>query len=1193
MNLRIQLLAAAALFSITARTYADNIYCVSAVSADKTNVCVNEAVNISIDSTICSNGQTVWAGNNYSTTFATTGIHVISNWCSACGEASSLGLVAISVGQLNGISPSSATMCPGSHMVFTAIPSNAIPCGPVWSLSASNAGTLSSLGNTATFTLSRTFGGSTVTLTAACGAVTSTATITVATSGLLSITNQPVSRVSCPSSNVTFSVAATGSSPLFYQWRWNGMSLTNLGHFSGVTNSTLTISNIFAPTSVSNSIPANNGMGAVFPSLVWGDLYTYRATGCATVTPLLTADPQGDTYTNGNCTGLLAGPTPDWAGCNCPGLAAYALVGKLDGNCVQFGTNGQFQELGSGPLRLLLNDNYRPDNSGSWEATLTHTIEGVYDCIVSNSCGAQISAGATLDVSTPCDGIPDSWRMEYFDTTNATGNMCASCYYTNSALDNLQDYDCGLDPLVPIVLTTPTVAYSGMTGYVASVTGAGTNVNYSWSITNGTITAGINTTTATWTAGNAGTATLSVTLSNSPSCIATISTNIFVGNAYYVDYTTGNDTNNSGTNAAAPWKHCPGDPSALRNSLPGRTTLNPGDTVLFKGGVSYVLTATNGSIYTAGIAVQSGSTSGPITYDGQSWTGAKANLTDDYSSNSIIAFATLGGGMANVIIKGFDIGPIGGSNSLPTNYSDTNLTTITQAQDSTNTSPLSVVGSPGSSPCFVLSGNGCNSYFLLKNSGSSTVLVTSVTCLGSGLSYTGPQTITNLPSSSSYVAYFCFTNVPASYGQYTGAVVLVCNNGQILTNTLIGINELPAKPGWGVWSEAGPATNVSVLNCDFHDLGYWQDSKPMGPDSLTLLNEPSPAGVAGDGFVNCVISNCTFTKVHTGIELGYVHNSISNLTVAACNIHDYVVWGIDLASSPSSPCADYIFIHDNQIHDIGWYYGAGWTGYTDAGGSDQHQDPIFDRLGNGGYVAGCNGTNIDIFNNTFYDSEHTDSVATGYVSLEGGVSANIYNNLFNLPNFAEYPVRIIDDIPAGNALVRFLNNTVVFSQQTAIETDSGGDGFTNSHYYIVMNNLFYDYSISGGGGNDHIYAWTSDAIPSSWTNNYNLYYEPYNPGSLLKYGLTDYNWGTMQSSFGYDTHSTTNNPTSAFASLVGGNGTLAWQNSYSMTNGPAIGAGIDLSFLGLPGLGYDITGKQRTNFNNGSNDGWDIGAYQH
>jgi hypothetical protein len=564
-----------------------------------------------------------------------------------------------------------------------------------------------------------------------------------------------------------------------------------------------------------------------------------------------------------------------------------------------------------------------------------------------------------------------------------------------------------------------------------------------------------------------------VTNSNSGAGIAT-------NTGFYVDYVAGSDSN-PGTNAVAPWKHCPGDPKATGNAV---TNMPAGSTVFFKGGQSYPLLASNPSPYTAGIAVQNGTSGNPITYDGQTWTGTKANLTDNYSSYSVIAFAALSGGMSHVVIKGFDIGPIGGTNPLPAD---------------------------------------------------------------------------------------------------TGS-------------------ELTAKPGWGVWSEAGPASDVQILNCDFHELGYWQNSKPIGPDSFTIANEPSPAGVEADGWVNCVISNCTFTKVHTGIEASYIYHAISNLTVAACDIHDYIVWGIDLASSPSSACMDYVYIHDNKIHDIGWPYGAGWTGYSPSD-SGQHQDPIFDRIGAGGNVAGCNGTNIDIYNNTFYDSEHTDAVATAYVSLEGGVSANIYNNLFNLPNFNLFIYRNIDDIQASNSLVRIINNT--FIQNTtnannlvAVEWNTQGlsNMWSSLHKVQILNNVFYDFATNGASSllSSYFYAWNDTntaTCESAWTIDHNLYRSYDTAGFATWYlGPSGGQGGlTWMRANGWDTNSLAADP--KFASIAYSGTTNAWQNNYGLQAGSlAIGAGTPLSSLpNLPGILFDITGKPRTNYNGGI----DLGAYQH
>ncbi|HVM63078.1 MAG TPA: hypothetical protein VMV72_19625 [Verrucomicrobiae bacterium] len=133
-----------------------------------------------------------------------------------------------------------------------------------------------------------------------------------------------------------------------------------------------------------------------------------------------------------------------------------------------------------------------------------------------------------LTYSTYNDGIPDWWRMKYFGTTATNNQTCASCdYVAGSALDNLQDYECGFDPRVAVHITTPTSVYSGTTN-TASIPSAGPGVSYSWTVSNGAITSGSSSTAMLWSAGNAGSATLAVTMTGSAGCNATISTNIAV-----------------------------------------------------------------------------------------------------------------------------------------------------------------------------------------------------------------------------------------------------------------------------------------------------------------------------------------------------------------------------------------------------------------------------------------------------------------------------------------------------------------------------------------------------------------------------------------------------------------------------------------------------------------------------------------
>jgi parallel beta-helix repeat protein len=80
---------------------------------------------------------------------------------------------------------------------------------------------------------------------------------------------------------------------------------------------------------------------------------------------------------------------------------------------------------------------------------------------------------------------------------------------------------------------------------------------------------------------------------------------------YYVDFASGNNLN-PGTQAL-PWKHAPGDANATGN--PAKTVLKAGDTVLFKGGVSYY-----GNVQVNG----GGTPSAPVTLRGDGWGSGKA-----------------------------------------------------------------------------------------------------------------------------------------------------------------------------------------------------------------------------------------------------------------------------------------------------------------------------------------------------------------------------------------------------------------------------------------------------------------------------------------------------------------------------------------------------------------------------------------
>lgn len=81
---------------------------------------------------------------------------------------------------------------------------------------------------------------------------------------------------------------------------------------------------------------------------------------------------------------------------------------------------------------------------------------------------------------------------------------------------------------------------------------------------------------------------------------------------YFIDYVNGDDRND-GLSPETAWKHAPGDINAAEN--PANIVLEPGVTVLFRGGV----------IYPGTISIPiSGTSTDPVTYRGQGWGCEKA-----------------------------------------------------------------------------------------------------------------------------------------------------------------------------------------------------------------------------------------------------------------------------------------------------------------------------------------------------------------------------------------------------------------------------------------------------------------------------------------------------------------------------------------------------------------------------------------
>lgn len=590
---------------------------------------------------------------------------------------------------------------------------------------------------------------------------------------------------------------------------------------------------------------------------------------------------------------------------------------------------------------------------------------------------------------------------------------------------------------------------------------------------------------------------------------------------YFVDYSTGSDSA-AGTSTSVPWKHCPGDPSAT--STASSTSLSAGDTVFFKGGVSYVLTAVNSSppavnnvvvngpqtatnvnwlvgTSVAGIALSwNGTLGSPITYDGNSsgaWGAGRAMITDNFSTNNLEAFLSTGN-ISNISFLSLVFTNIGGSNIFP----------------NTSFAPVSSDG-------------------------------------------------------------------------------------------------FPPKPGGGMLALG--AANVIISNCYFGHLGYWQ----------TGITNIGNSSLAGGGFhfsgvTNLQVLNCEFEKARDPIFLD--NGNAFNVTISNCFFHDNMEWALTCTTSASNEYRSNFTVVSCLFSNWDQYYSEQWTSqiipsvfssfpfsFLSAG---PHQNGIQmfnqqDASGNYGLPRSPGDTNVYIYNNTFVRTL-THSGGTACIQLQESTTADIYNNVFILPNtgngvidilepctnasfhigiynnsfFSEViSVQISGDTPAGieqwpttltGRIINVKNNVIsTINKPNFNATDVSINCTTNLINVSIFGSIFYDYNAFYC---DQLVQNTTNAVVQFWTSYFS-------PGNSKDFTISDTfnNWGWNGNSLQVPVppYAYTNwvaDPALVDLHLVSGSGPIA--------------TGVNLTSLGLPGLTVDRDGNARS-----STGTWTMGAY--
>jgi hypothetical protein len=239
-----------------------------------------------------------------------------------------------------------------------------------------------------------------------------TGTITVGSGGpvLPLITLQPSGQIVSVGANVTFTVAATGTPPLSYQWQKDSVNIPNAG------SSTLTLNNVGAAASGKYAVVVGNAAGTVTSA------YAILVVNPAPVAPTITLQPVSQAVTVGaNVTFTVAatGTTPlsyQWQrnNVNIPGATSATL------------TLNAVTTANMGSYRVLVRNTV--GSVASLVVALTVNAEPLTIRITSPSNGSIYTEPATVTLAATVTPGGSAAQVEFYDGGSLLGADTSAPY---------------------------------------------------------------------------------------------------------------------------------------------------------------------------------------------------------------------------------------------------------------------------------------------------------------------------------------------------------------------------------------------------------------------------------------------------------------------------------------------------------------------------------------------------------------------------------------------------------------------------------------------------------------------------------------------------------------------------------------------------------------------------------------------
>jgi hypothetical protein len=262
--------------------------------------------------------------------------------------------------------PNSMTTTPGSSATFTVSASGTAPMSYQWQFNSATISGATASAFIISSVQSNNAGIYNCTVANSAGTATSAnASLAVTASGTPpKITTQPRDVSTTAGSPANFSVVATGTS-LFYQWRRNGVPLSDGGNLSGTQSPNLSLSTVSSADDNNYCVVVSNSFGSV--TSIYCVLNVSNAP--TAVSPSISSQPISQTVNVGASASFTVTSS---------GTSPFSYQWQFNGNAMAGATNS-----------ICTIASAQTNNAGT------------YTCTVANSAGSVTSSAATLTVNVP------------------------------------------------------------------------------------------------------------------------------------------------------------------------------------------------------------------------------------------------------------------------------------------------------------------------------------------------------------------------------------------------------------------------------------------------------------------------------------------------------------------------------------------------------------------------------------------------------------------------------------------------------------------------------------------------------------------------------------------------------------------------------------------------------------------------